>query len=523
MSFKVETFTAPPPTPISAHECSSACPLDLPEWVAAKLGHAREVKDHPLVLYQTQPEAEERVLKAKLIYGPSSMSNELDSANRFLVARIEGLGPYKRASFSTVEKLACNLRYFLDWLEKVWYAESADRHYLDFGEADRRLRPTYAYREYLIRSPELSPSTKNARITAVRMLYEDLERRGVLRDADRSRYQQRSARKVRSYSSTGRILETPISSSDLSIPHTSRGANPCLRDSVIDDGIVRPLDDPELAVVTKALRDTDNPSVRLGSCLALNTGARLQTVLTLRRRHAHQLRDAIAQGLQYLAIPVGGSSLAQTKRGIPYWLVVPVHANRMLVDIPNTLGEFTSVAELLANYESSDTAEDRYQKAKAIRQKNKINLEEDLDEYLFLGRNGLPFYLHHKDPLNLLRKSPRMGQGFKRSISNAFAHRVSKIAERDGVATLTAVKVGFHDFRGTFAERSLIAGVEVGLARGLDRVRAEAAALRATQRLLGHRRIESTERYLRFRECKQALLSANESYGRSLLKDVSEW
>jgi integrase len=107
-------------------------------------------------------------------------------------------------------------------------------------------------------------------------------------------------------------------------------------------------------------------------------------------------------------------------------------------------------------------------------------------------------------------------------MANTFAKRVAAIADQNGVESLSGVKVGFHDFRGTFAERSLIAGINVGISRGLDKNKAEAAALRATQKLLGHRRIESTERYLKFREHKQVLLSANESYGRSLLRETKK-
>jgi len=179
-----------------------------------------------------------------------------------------------------------------------------------------------------------------------------------------------------------------------------------------------------------------------------------------------------------------------------------------------------SIGELLVQFEQSSFAKERYQRATALRNQYGAQLQHAENEYLFLGRNGFPYYLHKLDKLCRCRKSPRVGGSLKRSYSTGLARKVISAARQRGLCDLAEAGLGFHDLRGTFAERALTQTIDVCRTRGMDQSRAENVALKHVQRLLGHSSVESTSRYLKFRVERDLLIGANESFGASLLSDT---
>jgi integrase len=188
----------------------------------------------------------------------------------------------------------------------------------------------------------------------------------------------------------------------------------------------------------------------------------------------------------------------------------------MIVPYEDSLGRTRSIGELLGEFEASEFAHLRFERARKKRVDHSASLDDDNFEYLFLGRNGMPYYLHIEDPLSSARRSPRRGESFKQSIALHLNPKVRASAEKAGCFELAEAGIGFHDFRGTFAEQTLLKTIELCQQSGMDRTQAEEVAVRQTQRLLGHSSIESTYRYLRFRDEHVQLVDANEKYAQSL-------
>ncbi len=94
--------------------------------------------------------------------------------------------------------------------------------------------------------------------------------------------------------------------------------------------------------------------------------------------------------------------------------------------------------------------------------------------------------------------------------------KVRRNAAAAGLLELAQEGVGFHDFRGTFAEQALLQLIALYQENGLDRVRAEEAAVRCVQRMLGHANSTTTYRYLKFRQERATLFNANNQYASAL-------
>ena len=515
---RVVTLVAPSTSLITTKASSSTSRICLNEAILSRLPNEKgSINFHQPAGPSSNNRSVSSTWRARIIVGPEALANEIDDVNRFLTAKACGIGKYKMVDPSTIQKLAVNLRHYLEWLSSHWYPADHNNHYLNFRSAQELRRPTYAYRKFLLNLSEIASSTKNDRIAAVRSFYQDLERRGVLDNTGIENYHKEKTSFLHTHSTTGVSIRQRIKTSDLKIPHGSSSAIATLESRVMDDGMVRPLSDPELKVVVKVLQDLDNPVLRLTAFLALNCGARLQTVLTLRRMHAHEMAKCFADGASHVAIPVGKPELAQAKGNSAYTIQVPTHPDAMIVPYEDAANRPRSVGELIGDFEASEFALSRFERARSQRQKHSAELSDHNHEYLFLGRNGMPYYLHSNDPLNAARKSERRGGAFKGSLKDTLVPRVRRAAEESDCRDLAKAGLGFHDFRGTFAEQNLLATIAVCLEKGIERARAEEIALRQTQRLLGHRHIESTYRYLHFRDEGARLLEANEKYVESLV------
>lgn len=253
-------------------------------------------------------------------------------------------------------------------VEYLRFLDKEGLHYAQFPVQKRR-RPTYRFRNFLldrVSKNEIAISTAQSRINQVISFYKTVVDWGLL---DKSLIEGELAfeevKKTISYiNDSGFSKSLFISSTDLAISGNSAPSDP---DAIMDGGRLKPLTPSQQLILLDTLKGFSR-GIELFFLVALYTGARLQTIGTLRIRH---LKNVLRWQDGYAIIPYGGSYDLDSKKGRLGQLWVP----KWLLDD-------------LLTYANSQTAIDR--------RKTSFYGESD-DNYLFLTRNGTPYYTSRKE------------------------------------------------------------------------------------------------------------------------------
>jgi len=229
-------------------------------------------------------------------------------------------------------------------------------------------RPTYAYKDHLsvlINSGEIAKTTANRRLTTVKNFYKWLSETAEV-NFEFPMY--RIKRKFIKYTNEkGYDRTKDVESSDINIKVPKQRED--YTEYLQDGGRLRPLSTKEQKALLIALGKLKNTEMALAFVIALSTGARLQTVLTLR------LKNFLPLSLNHKInrIDVGYGTAVDTKNNKQYSLYISFE-----------------LSQRIAAYIYSDRAVRRRKKAK-------IEFEEEEDQYLFLTRVGSPMYLAQQD------------------------------------------------------------------------------------------------------------------------------
>lgn len=254
-------------------------------------------------------------------------------------------------------------------------------------------------------------------------------------------------------------------------------------DGYIRDGEkMRPMSIQEQEVFEEAILNHTNEELVLGTIIALTTLARKQTVYTLRIKHfinefpehgklekwwkkVYSIEDN-----EIKKIKVGYSTGADTKND-----------KRFFIEIEGWL------YKAVINYIFSKRAIER--RNKALRQNS------DLDQYIFLSRNGIPFY-HSKDDINLKAWEDVRGDRNKgNSIDQAMKRfRDEDLAKVCAKYNMKVFAVRFHDLRATGAMRYLDRNEYL-----VNEGKAWGAILRKLANKMAHESLVTTQRYLDFK------------------------
>ncbi|MEE7445445.1 tyrosine-type recombinase/integrase [Vibrio cholerae] len=402
-------------------------------------------------------------------------------ANRYLLSRLNGFVPVKRR---TLESIAGDLAHFRRWLleEEIDFLTDTARP---------RARPTYRYCAYLhdeIRFGKLKARTAKRRISSVQNFYRWLVVDGVKfeyplwleNDAALMFKDARGFQKSKSVKST-----------DLTRSFRVVKSNDDYSEHIDDGGKLRPLPKDEQVALIHALKAIGNTEMTLAFFLALATGARLQTVFTLRRQN---FLDEPYKGAVSHRIKVGDGTPVSTKYGKQMVLLVPLFLYRR-VQI----------------YMNSERCHQRMKLSKHV-------YPENSDQYLFLTRTGQPYYMAENDPFTFLYRSPPRGN----AVTQFIRQQLKPELYRHGYE----FEFRFHDLRATFGMNLLESFVnQMSKAETHLVVKADMTkALMLVRSRMGHTSIRTTEAYLNYREKYRVALdlqSEYEAYLESMLNEVN--
>ena len=388
----------------------------------------------------------------------------------------------KPIEFKALNKAASNL------LEYKIFVDNSPLHLLDFDSRRPAQRISYIYFSHLLQS-NVRGGTLNQKTAIVFEFYKwlckqpainlDINRVDKTTDAFLS-FQKNDktyqTKKVKVRSQTVKTFTSPVKTG-------------YVRDEGED---LRPLQAEQLEQLRNALKD-GNYSIteRLIFDLALDTGARKQTILTIRMKHLLQFVDSNLQRNGTYRLHCGPSTGIDTKFSTP-----------LQIDVPKKL------ADRLKTYAYSEISI-----AKRLKFKKKHgNIISDDDMYLFLSNQANPFFMAKDDPRYRKLKTPPEGVYMQMVVKKLFEKSL----------TLNFPKgFTFHWCRATFALRYyqfLLPAVEKGLIKSGEDI------ITMVQKRMGHVNRETTENYLKLFTSSDEQLEAQERYEERMFPsiDISE-
>jgi integrase len=300
----------------------------------------------------------------------------------YLLSRLENALAPSMATYAAIAEDLATYRRFLDEYEIDW---------TDFP-LQKLQRPTYRFNGHLkhaMSAAEIAPATAKRRMGSVITFYRWLENENVFKPAqppwrDSDRY-------VQFLDGHGFRRSKTVVTTDLSI------CIPKQRDPydgfIEDDGKLRPLPIEEQEWLLDALVSLGNTEMTLIHLFSLLTGARIQTALTFRLRHALLELEACQQG--DLRFPVGHGTGVDTKRQKQIVLHIPIW-----------------FYQSLQTYARS---------ARAARRRERAVGGDHENQYLFLSQRGAPFYQGKLEALSFDRSNQlrhrKCGQGVRQFIT----------------------------------------------------------------------------------------------------------
>lgn len=381
----------------------------------------------------------------------------------------------KSVKDSTLESKSNGLLDFLQFMEHT----GLDVLHLPFNQNER---VTYRYHASLrqrIRQGLLRPSTARKKMNSVLRFYDFcIENQLFHKDRMRNTPYEELTTRITVSTDFGLPYEMEVETSDLAIRVSKRQVS---ADAIVDGGELHPLTDTEQEYVKRYLRDTASREFQLMCYIALFSGARIQTVCTLRVFNILELKKKKPNPADdTYALEVGSSTVVDTKNGTQLTIRIP----RWLVD------------ELIA-----------YSKSRAWKKRAEISYYGISDQnYLFLTARGDSYYTSDKEAED--RRRANSWKGFKKKRGLSVGIHIKQMLKKFNENEIKLNPFTFHDLRATFGINTL----KIMLASGFTNDQ----ALIYLKERMGHRYITTTTRYLEHATYTSTIVNANTSFSESL-------
>ncbi len=396
-------------------------------------------------------------------------------ANMWILGLIEGAVAPSMSSYASIGEDLAAYRRFLDETSIDWLAFPS--HKLQ--------RPTYRFNghlKHLIQSDEIAAATARRRMATVIRFYRWLQEEGVF--VPEHTPWKESDRYIEFTDLHGFKRTKSVTTTDVSI-RVAKQDDP-YDDTIDDGGKLRPLPQEEQEWLLDALISLGNTEMTLIHLFGLVTGARIQTILTFRVKHALIELDDGQQG--DLRFPVGPGTGIDTKNSKQLVLHIPLWFYRML-----------------HTYALSDRARMRRERAIGGDGEN---------QYLFLSVRGAPLYsaqsdAHEFDENNTLRHA-KTGQGVRQFIKERTIPFIREKYRAPGF------RYQFHDTRATFGMNL----VDEKLKLVEENKTSLKEVMNFVQIRMGHSSLSTTERYLTYRSRVNMVRAAQDGWEAQLEKMV---
>jgi len=402
--------------------------------------------------------------------------------NLYLTTKLEREPGYESKTYRGIAD------HLLDYLR---FLEDQKLNFLHFPENDR-LKVTYRYREQLLNfvdNAELSTSTAKSRINAVVNFYDAITKWGLVNQpcGDGIAFT-RINRELFVKTEYGAAGKVKISSHNLSL---KGGSKQSCAEYIKDDEELRPLTTDEQAIVLKTLHHSSR-EYQLIFYLALFTGARIQTIGTLRIRDFEGRLDS--DGNLRLAIVSG--TLIDTKKNKKMTLLVPGWLVKDIIIYSRC--------------------------PEAIKRRLRSYYGDSKDNYVFLSKSGIPYYTSRRE---ISSKSQKMFTS-----NGNMSRRAQQVNIQDGAALRVHIqqillprifrthpnfkKFKFHDLRATFGMNLMESQIKHFGNTSTN------YAIEHVQQRMGHTNKNTTLQYLNYKTRMEWKKSIQHEFEEELFKHV---
>ncbi|PRW84826.1 integrase [Pseudomonas simiae] len=401
-------------------------------------------------------------------------------ANSFLLDLVRNKHAHNRPTDEASRKASRLLDYLI-------FTENNNIDWLDFSGRRITQRPTYRYHLHLMSLESRGPQVANQYTGVVYQFYKfvsrhwhpiELERVDTVRQIN-----------ISIENSLGFVRRITVEQRSQTQKYNKTKVVPA--GFVDDEGeFLRPLTNTELSYLLEVVNSNGwDAQERLIILFALMTGARKQTVLTLRVKHVEALMNGRLQPEGTYILKAGPGTGIDTKNSKPQTLYVP-----------------KQLAEDLLTYVRSAYAKNRrkkFQLAYSMKHPEFDLIAED-DEYVFLSEQANCYYMAASDPRYRFIKTRPMG-----AVTDTLKKKLMRTVSAAFPKAFT-----YHWLRATFAyqlyqhlaprlkDRHLLPGEEISI----------------IQSRLHHERRETTENYLKLFTMIPEKLKAQEDYEDVLFK-----
>lgn len=337
-------------------------------------------------------------------------------ANDYLLSLMRDKAPLNRRTDDVRRRASKLLDYLL-------FCEHANLDWQDFSGARPSHRPTYKYFYHLINEGNRSNQVINQYTAAVYHFYKYVSEHW--HDLDMKRVDTiKQVRFIVQGSKGARVINAEKRSQTQRTPPSSSVPLGFVREDGED---LRPLSNCELGAFLGAIKNEKEWSAveRLILLASLMTGARKQTVLTIRLKHLEGFTEDKLEPEGAYKLYAGPGTGIDTKYDKAQVLYVP-----------------KQVAEELVTLAKSPMMKKRREKFRAQLEANYPGLSmSEGDMYLFLSDQGNCYYMAANDPRYAIVKSPQTGQ-VTETIKNKLIKKASRPFPKD---------FSYHWLRATFA------------------------------------------------------------------------
>lgn len=371
--------------------------------------------------------------------------------NLYLLSKIISTQHSDIVDQQTLSTIARELKLFIEEIE------STGLNYLCFPT--RKLqRPTYYYASKLKKkyeAGEISGKTRNKKIGCVIGFYAWLQTQHDFRP-ENSLWDE-STKIITYLDEKGFPHQKLVKSNNLRYATTSEKNS--VEGYINDGGALRPYERQEQDALIEALSRIDNTELKLICIFALLTGARIQTVLTLRKQNITNIAEE--NGTRTFSLKVGNGTGVDTKKG-----------KRFILRVPEWLHHRLRV------YVNSPRHKARHAKASEKVQSN---------DYIFLTEDGLPFYASKDDKSLIEYRNVPKGDALRQTIRRSLQPILNESPE--------PFQFRFHDLRATFGmnlKDELWARMEKNEMTFMQ-------VVNEVKERLAHSKIETTMQYLNYK------------------------